>query len=625
MISSFNGSYLKIKSLRYSILFVLTISIPLVLQYSLNIPLGVTFLFAIIIFTSSFIPSIYSLQRIAVSSVLVIGLSPFYLLARGFVTDARLNSADLYIYGLAFLICSALIKLPKNRVFQNIKYQIKELKGVLFGFSGLIVAFGLECYMLSKSLGAGVSWVSSGDSKNHLVAAASLVSYGDLLPSTFLTQPINLPSTLSLLLAQVGSDVYENPNTLGAQMEIYAFFWSLLIGLMGISMAASAQVIAEKNQVKISKLTYILLSIIPFSSLILGPALNDGFFTAIFGITTLTVMTSWFMEINQIKSENLRLLIIGIFIFFSTLMSWMFIVAVTLPLLMFGIRNYLIRFIGKSTLINLSFILSILLMAYIIFVSKFGLSFQARVKIVLSADGAVTTSSANFYYFLIFSLGALGFLLSKITNKNKSILAICSIHIIALMLFKFFSNLSLLGWNYYLLKYQWIMASALLGLFVAYLLMEIDLIGARNKMNTSFISLLIFTGLTALSASVTPENVGRVVPKILRGWENPRGSIMNFALSQDLDNQNPTMMFHYGYAGDARLANFWMNAFSSPQDPIRGWNYTIDTSGDPKQLCDVNAYYPKVTVITSDSKLEQDLARICPIEEFVIRLEPSPI
>jgi hypothetical protein len=65
-----------------------------------------------------------------------------------------------------------------------------------------------------------------------------------------------------------------------------------------------------------------------------------------------------------------------------------------------------------------------------------------------------------------------------------------------------------------------------------------------------------------------------------------------------------------------------MNAFSNPQDPIRGWNYTIDTAGAVKQICEVNAYYPKVTIVTSDMKLEQDIADYCPKEEFTIKLVP---
>jgi hypothetical protein len=113
----------------------------------------------------------------------------------------------------------------------------------------------------------------------------------------------------------------------------------------------------------------------------------------------------------------------------------------------------------------------------------------------------------------------------------------------------------------------------------------------------------------------------KVWQKIWSGWENPRSSIINQVLAQDINRKNPTLFFHYGYGGDAMLANFWLTAFSDPVDPIRGWNYTIDTTGDPKQLCGVNAYYPTVTVVTSDSMLENELLKICPDEFFEIKLQ----
>jgi hypothetical protein len=484
---------------------------------------------------------------------------------------------------------------------------------------------GLEIFLLNKGLGYGVAWISSGDSKNHLIAATSLVDYGDLLPSTFLTQPINLPSTLSLMLAQLGTDLSINLQKLAPQIEIYAFFWALLIGILGIAFAGLAEVIKGKSEKRISNFTFFAISLLPFTSLILGPALNDGFFTALFGITTLTVMTSWFIETSQSDSKDRRLLVLGFFVFFATLMSWMFITAVTLPLLILGIRSYLREFSSKHRRIDLSIFMLAIAGSYIIFLTNFGLAFQNRIKIVLTANGAVTTSNPSFYYFLISVIAIIG--LSKLFNKElaNSLLVISSIHIIALQAFKTFSNLDIFSWNYYLLKYQWIMAGSLFGLLAAVFVLKLDeLFQSENRKRVIGLSLSLVATFS-LSEAVLNSSVNKVLPKIIRGWENPRSATMEFALNQKLEVLNPTMFFHYGYAGDAKLANFWMNAFLSPQDPVRGWNYTIDTAGDPKQLCDVNAYYPKIYVVTSDMKLEEELMKICPKEQFIIKLEPSPI
>jgi hypothetical protein len=115
----------------------------------------------------------------------------------------------------------------------------------------------------------------------------------------------------------------------------------------------------------------------------------------------------------------------------------------------------------------------------------------------------------------------------------------------------------------------------------------------------------------------------KVWQKVWRGWENPRSSTINTLLEQDIDRKNPTMFFHYGYAGDARLANFWLNAFADPVEPLKGWNYTIDPAGDVIQLCAVNEYYPALTVVTSDAELETLVNQACPDEEFNVILKPS--
>jgi hypothetical protein len=120
--------------------------------------------------------------------------------------------------------------------------------------------------------------------------------------------------------------------------------------------------------------------------------------------------------------------------------------------------------------------------------------------------------------------------------------------------------------------------------------------------------------------SESVSTVNRIWQKAWRGWENPQSEIMNKVFEQEIDRKNPTLFFHYGYAGDAMLANFWLTAFTEPLDPIRGWNYTIDTTGDSQQMCDVNAYYPKVTIVTSDSRLEEEFSELCPEEEFNVIL-----
>lgn len=608
-------------------IFAATLIVAIGLAYILQIPSSIIFLIILIFLISPFMPSGYVLQKISLSVVFVVGLSPFYLLGRGFITEATLNRLDLPLYGVLIFLFVFLTKnkLDSREIEVENKFvtKRKQFVEVVSGCAGLIFGLLLEVHLLRQSLGNGVSWISSGDSKNHLLAGADLVRYGDLLPSTFLTQPINLPSTLSLLLSQIGSDLSSNPSSLGVQMKTYAFFWTVLIGFIGVAFSASGQILAHKNS--ISKLTLVMLSLIPFFSLILGPALNDGFFTAIFGIAALAVITNWYLEIQQLENPRSPQAVVGILIFMSTLMSWMFITAVTLLILLTGLRTYWKKFAKLKYLIDPAIFIFLTIAALFIHFSDAGQSAIKMVKVVLTATGAITTTKPSLYFALVLSIALCGILFTNQKNFGKSLLTIASLHLLGLIAFKFFSNLGLFSWNYYLLKYQWIMTASLLGLLAAIIFLRIENNLKINNRLKIYALAVSFLALLAGSEALAPEPASKVLPKILRGWENPRASIMDFALNQKLELKNPTMFFHYGYMGDARIANFWMNGFLDPQDPVRGWNYTIDTNGDPKQLCDVNAYYPVVHVITSDIKLEEELNGLCPVEEFEVSLVPPAL
>lgn len=586
----------------------------------IGVPISFLFLLSIILLVSLRVPSDFFLQKIAIASVLVIGLSPLYLLVRGLVVDFPLRKSDLYLYGLITLLLSGILfRFSFHKAFESIRIN-KTL--LISGFSGLIFGFVLQNYLSRKSFGYGIAWISSGDSKNHLVSAAELVKLGDLDPATFLTQPVNLSSTLSLLLSQIGNDLTVNPERLGVLMQNYAYFWITLLGLMGLAFAASGQVVWGKFRNEVPIGITIALTVIPFFSLILGPALNDGFFTAIFGITTLTVVTTWLFELDQAKSPKKQHVFIGMLLFFSSLMSWMFVIAITFPILLVGFRRFLLSLVNSKIYVNVFLILFVLIGLLAVHFSSPGQSLIRRIKTALNAEGAVSVTNPNLYYSLILVTFVVGLLLHSGSNLGRTLMTLSSVHAISLVGFKQFSNLGLLEWNYYLLKYQWILTSSLVALLSAILLVYLNRSLNDSQLKSALATSLIFTALFTFSESSVTVN--RALPKILSGWENPRSSIMDIALRQDLDYKNPTMFFHYGYSGDARLANFWMNSFSDPLDPIRGWNYTIDTSGTVNQICDVNAYYPHVKILTSDLKLEELLAKECPQERFYINLIPSP-
>lgn len=590
---------------------------------------GSTFLLLVLIFlTGPLFPNESKSLRWAFAAVLVVGLSPLYLVIRGLISKTELNYFDFQIYASAFFatVFFLAIGVSKFSCMASYSNRLKKSFEAIPSLAGLFLTISVVVALKQKSIGDAVAWISSGDSKNHLVNAASITQYGFLDPATFLTQPVSSPTFLSLILSQGGVDLTSDTSLLGFQMLAYAHVWAILIGILGLTFAATADVIWRQYSTKSDKTPAILLagaSVIPLFSFILGPALFDGFFTAIFGISSLVVCTLWFISGKQSETSTAVYLFIGFSLFLSSLMSWMFIAVFTFPVLIAGFREILQHRKLNKKLIDLGLLILTALIALSIHFSSLGQDLIHQTKVALTADGAVSASKPSLYIFAIIVLLLIG-LSHQNTSKTFShrLVLVSIIHLASLIALKKFSNLTLFSWNYYLIKYQWIMVSGLFAILTAYAIVKTYLVMSENSNRKTLATFLAIFSIYVFSESVVPTN--QIWPKIYRGWENPRSAIMNIALEQNLDYKNPTMFFHFGYAGDAMLGNFWMNSFAEPLDPIKGWNYTIDTTGDPQQLCDVNAYYPEVTVLTQDIKLESQLKKLCKDEDFTVKLL-SPI
>jgi hypothetical protein len=590
---------------------------------------GTLILFLATVFiTSKFMPSIFSIQRIAMTAVLFIGLSPLYLIGRGFVTRSPLSEWDYQIYSISYLLIFATIRLftnLKSGNSSNISSKADDFKNFIFGFFGLALVVLVEILLKQKSVGHAVAWIASGDSKNHLVNGVDIIRFGFLDITTFFTQPVSSPTYLALVLSQDQSQFNSNAELLSYQMQTYAYVWILLLGVLGLAFAATFEMIFQtltKRVERTPKLPLLVSSIVPTFSFALGPALFDGFFTAMFGICAVILLTLWFFEISSKQSFSVALSLAGVALFATSVMSWMFVIPLTAAILIFGLRENLRKIGNLRKFIDPIAITLLLTTAMAIHFSAFGQDLIYKSKVALSASGAVSATNPNLYFAIIGTLYIVAILFENGNQRfSKTIFIFATLHILALFAFKQFSNLDLFSWNYYLIKYQWIMFVSLVPILISiaisklYLSSEISSYQKRSSLTVSVITVFL------ISEAIVSTNQNW--QKIWSGWQNPRSSTINTLLEQNIDRKNPTMFFHYGYAGDAMLANFWLNAFTDPVEPLKGWNYTIDTAGDVKQLCDVNAYYPAVNVVTSDSALESLLSQACPDEEFYVILKPS--
>lgn len=582
----------------------------------------------LLFFTAMFLLATYqsvhfAIFNLSILGTLAIGLAPLYLVARGLIFDGALTVFDYQIYIiLFFFLC---------RSIQTGMYQKKSKTVISFdnvrmiaSLSGLFILLILQRILDKRSPGDSVAWVTSGDSKNHFVNAYNINSIGSLKIEAFIVQPSSSPSLLSLFLSQVDSDLDTISSFLPTLMNIYAYVWVVLLGILGVTFSATLTIfwkyIGKQNSATPVALIAIA-GLTPLLSYILGPTLIDGFFTAIFGIVTTTAVINWSLKMILEKNNKYSQIALGVILFLCSLFAWTFIGFFTFLIFVITTRQILINRGSSSSLVNTAIVVSGSFSVLLVHFSTAGQDAIKRAKSALTATGAISATSPYFLYSIFAFLIIFSIIYSKKSIISFALQSISVSGFVSLHLFKFFSNLGFQGWNYYLIKFQWMLFAGLTSiLFSLVLIYSYPSNRGRFLLTKSLALALVFVATHFVSESIVSTN--KVIPKMLRGWENPRALTMNKVFEQEIDRKNPTMFFHYGYGGDARLANFWLTAFSDPVEPLKGWNYTIDPTGDVKQLCEVNAYYPEVTIVTSDLKLEEQLVSNCPDQVFIIRLVP---
>lgn len=571
-----------------------------------------------------FVPSNFSIQRYAICCVSFIGLAPIYLVVRGFFSQEALTNVDLQIYGVVFVFVFAFLYKFGKPVENHMKKKLPDVSYVIASLGALLFSLIMQFFLMNKSVGHAVAWIASGDSKNHAVNGVTLFELGFLDPRTFLTQPSSSPTFLSLFLSELDVDSSEFKTNLALLMQTYTFVWILLIGILGLTISALLEIvwgnIGETKEMHIPKVLLFATSLIATFSFAIGPALYDGFFTAIFGITTVTLMISWYLEISNKNNFELGHIFIGLLIFLSSVFAWMFVLPFTGILFLAGVTDHLTNKYINKLKIFFGVGIGVIFLFLVAHFSDIGQEFIFKSKTALNTTGAVNASPPKVSFILICVIIIFGLVLKDSNKKfGKALLTVAATYLVALLLFKSFSNLSIFSWNYYLLKYQWIIFVSLFSLIFVTAITKIMSFSLMKNWNRLVVMLLVFFITFGISELSVTSN--RVWQKIWAGWENPRSQAIDRMFQYEIDIKTPTLFFHHGYGGDAMLVNFWLTAFTDPIEPIKGWNYSIDTTGDVKQMCDVKYYYPKVRLITSDSMLENDLKSACPKEQFTVVLD----
>lgn len=590
--------------------------------------LGSLILFAIFGFLiAPCFPSNSYLYGLSLGYLLPIVLSPGYLVARSLANKNSLTDFDLQIY--FFLLLLLLLAFSRKSYAFNFDLIRVNSKKITAAFSSLFFLIMFTYVLRSKSLGHAVAWVMSGDSRGHVVFANDIANTGWLNVSTFLQQPISAPAFMALFFSQENQNSLSLKDLLTHQLQIYSFMWIIFISLIGIISAASIELFWNLfNKSNAPVLIVASASLFSISSVVIGPATYDGFFTAVLSIASLLALCNWFIDLSQRQKLNFSDAIIGSVIFIGSVLSWMFVGMFTFPLFLAGIWRSLLASTVNKIRITLVFVAGTILIASFLHFSEFSRNLIYKSKVALSVTGAISATNPEFYYFLILAMFYLGFISFKNQNKVSGIFYYFGIlNLITLIAFKRYSNLSFTTWNYYLLKYQWMLAATFFILLASFALVKTSVIiqaKETTKFNLSKLGAIISIFLVVMLLAESENPTKNALLKAYKGWENPRSSVVDKVVNTEFDSTNPTLFFHHGYDGDSKLANFWLTAYLTQQEPIRGWNYTIDTLGDVNQMCEVNSYYSSVNIVTYDMELEQSLSKACPSESFKVTVENSP-
>jgi hypothetical protein len=622
-----SGQWINLVSLKVNLI---VIAGTLVLNNYIDIPIlnVALFVFFVLLVSRNF-SEIGYIQSLAISSVLIISLSPTYLVARGLFTKSALTSIDLEVYLSIFLFISTLFSKKINLNSSIREYHKKNLNYYFSAFSSFLLLLVIQIYLVSKSFGDSVAWVMSGDSKGHVVFSNNIAEMGWLDPATFLFQPISAPSFMALYFGQSDLNSLKLPSLLANQLEIYSLMWILMLGLIGVvASGLAASIWNYFNNSKVPTSLIFFSSLLPFIAVISGVSTNDGFFTALLSISAIGSLIIWLLEVDKLKRPDVRLYIIGLLICLGTVMSWMFVAMFTIPLTVLGIWTSLRKLDSAKLKVDLGFSFMAIFVALGLHFSTYGQTLIYKAKLAFGFPGVINSTKPELYLSLIFVFLLLAFFLqNNQQNLAISFFKISIVGFLSLVLFKYFGHLGLTKWNYYLLKYQWILTSAFILVLAPYFFVRV--LGQKDRVNrgstqaNKFFAILVsFSIVFFLAEGLNPTKNAWL--KMKRGWENPRNSVVNQVLSTEFDRETATLFFHHGYQGDSMLANFWLTAYLKQQEPLKGWNYTIDTEGDEKQLCDVASYYGKVRVITYDPELENQLKLACPEFDFEVTVESQP-
>jgi hypothetical protein len=562
---------------------------------------------------SGAMPTEYSNLRIVLSFAYISIGFVFYLVLRGFLPQKPITNTDFIICMVALIVLAIL---PKMIGQKDQEQSFRSLgPSFLTGSTALVICIAYCSYLLSKGIGFFLAWTGAGDSRNHIQSNFKLASDG-FIEAVNLGTPY-LTNAVSVFLnagASLNLGVDSSPRLLSDWTSL-TLTWLLLISILGYAFAAVWEIALSGFANKTKNLLLIPASFIAVTSFALGTYLMDGFISAIAGSIAVVLACALIFERSP-KSSTTNLLLIGLVVIFAVF-TWTLILIPVAILMLPKFWTWLdVRDRSKLMYAKVSLTVFGSLVITYVFVTFY----SSYLFSILNTSGRIQAADARAFIVLLLAILFLALLNPRKKSPTGLQLALVSISGVAtIYALNTMSGIPFLSLNYYSAKAMMILFVAFLPSALIFIPIGIKLISRVTELKP--LRMTLITGYTTLLVYFATEFISpfpKVWSLMNNGWFQPSAQTAADVISLPNDPKNPTVFYKLNpsNSGETRLGNFWLGTFANPVSPIKSWAYLGDQEGDYAAFCEMNTYYPKMTVLTRDPNLKIRMHGYCSEEEI---------
>lgn len=483
----------------------------------------------------------------------------------------------------------------------------------------------------------GLAWAMSGDARNHIAISRGLLYSGGPTLAGLSGSPLGANTLLAVVM---GAD------RTGAAGELLIRDARSMAGLYVLAAAAAAVLLAAAvlesvsavNQTKRTgglptAVVALACGLLAGSPLMLGTALNDGFFSGYvalpFGLSAM-VLGLRGMRSHQGRAAALAGLTLVTGLVFIT---WTILVVVpwtaTAVLGSVTARALFRDRRTRSTATNLA-VGFIVVASVAVLAAIAGLVYLYRAH--LAAAFVLPGSSGSVYalalpLLLLCCLAIAAGARSPRLRRAMAIPVTAAVGGIVVLVGLMLLPATGFGWTYYAHKTNWLVTSCLLWApFVpiaawAQRASRIGLPGHRALAASAAGALSLVGVLGSLATAPSP------LMKAVRGWSQPAADVV-VATAAKANGDNPIILWEWSSPGDDRLGNFWLvldwgsepsGAFRNPYNvDFAGWAYF--ETGALSDVCTLAEQTPGLEIATRSADLESRLEAECPDAEATVHV-----